>query len=149
MPGKAKTQKHTAKELKGKAFEATVNRGGGAAGVNDRKVSPCMWQRPAPGERRVRLPDAHLFTLVGASMSSRRCVRPGQSASPRLQGGKAGHAKFKCPICALQAPSIKNMREHFEAKHPKAEFSESACTDLQAAHGGSTQGVAVKGGNKK
>ena len=38
MPGKAKTQKHTAKELKAKEFDATVNRGGGAAGVSDRKV---------------------------------------------------------------------------------------------------------------
>jgi hypothetical protein len=38
MPGKAKTQKHTAKELKGKEFAATVNRGGGSAGVSDRKV---------------------------------------------------------------------------------------------------------------
>lgn len=38
MPGKAKQQKHTAKELKGKEFAATVNRGGGSAGVADRKV---------------------------------------------------------------------------------------------------------------
>ena len=50
MPGKAKTQKHTAKELKGKAFEATVNRGGGAAGVNDRKVRPVSRAVPSSFE---------------------------------------------------------------------------------------------------
>lgn len=38
MGGKAKTQKHTAKELKAKAFASTVNRGGGAAGKEDRMV---------------------------------------------------------------------------------------------------------------
>jgi hypothetical protein len=42
MPGKAKTQKHSAKELKGKEFAATVNRGGGAAGVVDRKVRTAL-----------------------------------------------------------------------------------------------------------
>uniref|UniRef100_A0A7S1LZU9 Uncharacterized protein n=1 Tax=Neobodo designis TaxID=312471 RepID=A0A7S1LZU9_NEODS len=36
MGGKAKPTKHTAKEIQGKAFDATVNRGGGAAGLKDR-----------------------------------------------------------------------------------------------------------------
>eukprot|EP00889_Picochlorum_renovo_P003841 jgi/Picre1/30871/NNA_006230.t1 len=35
--GKAKPAKHTAAELKAKAFNATVNRGGGSAGLQDRK----------------------------------------------------------------------------------------------------------------
>ena len=37
MGGKAKPTKHTAKEIAGKAFDATVNRGGGAAGLKDRQ----------------------------------------------------------------------------------------------------------------
>lgn len=35
--GKAKPAKHTSAELKAKAFNATVNRGGGKAGLQDRK----------------------------------------------------------------------------------------------------------------
>lgn len=35
--GKAKPAKHTSAELAAKAFNATVNRGGGAAGLADRK----------------------------------------------------------------------------------------------------------------
>ena len=66
-----------------------------------------------------------------------------------MQGGKAGHAKYKCPVCALQAPSLKNMKEHFEAKHPKLEFDENKCIDVQAEFGGTTKGVAVKGGTAK
>jgi hypothetical protein len=29
-------------------------------------------------------------------------------------GGAAGHAKFICPLCKMQAPSLKNMEEHHE-----------------------------------
>jgi hypothetical protein len=65
------------------------------------------------------------------------------------QGGKAGHAKFKCPICALQAPSLKNMREHHEAKHPKVTFDEEKCQDVHAEFGGTTAGIAIKGAAKK
>jgi len=66
-------------------------------------------------------------------------------------GGAAGHAKFKCPVvgCGLQAPSIKSMQAHFESKHPKLPFDPDACVDMQAIHGGSTQGVAVQGSKKK
>ncbi len=31
-------------------------------------------------------------------------------------GGAAGHAKFICPLCKMQAPSIKNMEEHHEVE---------------------------------
>ena len=37
MGGKAKPTKHTAAEIKAKVFAATVNRGGGAQGLADRK----------------------------------------------------------------------------------------------------------------
>ena len=61
------------------------------------------------------------------------------------KGGKAGHAKFKCYICALQAPSIKNMQAHFESKHSKLTFEPDKCTDTHALHGGTVQGVGVAG----
>ena len=59
MGGKAKPTKHTAKEIAGKVAAATQNKGGGKAGLADRK------------------------------------------------GGAAGHAKFKCPSCGVQSPSLK------------------------------------------
>ena len=34
-------------------------------------------------------------------------------------GGAAGHAKFICPLCKMQAPSIKNMQEHHEVRYSK------------------------------
>lgn len=63
-----------------------------------------------------------------------------------MQGGKAGHARYKCSNCGQQAPSIKNMKEHWEAKHSKLPYVESDCViDMHAEHGGTTQGVAVRG----
>ncbi|KAJ1486190.1 hypothetical protein T484DRAFT_1943927, partial [Baffinella frigidus] len=41
MGGKAKPTKHTSKELAKKAFEANVNRGGGAAGTASRLDGNC------------------------------------------------------------------------------------------------------------
>eukprot|EP00927_Polykrikos_kofoidii_P068349 TRINITY_DN63724_c0_g1_i1.p2 TRINITY_DN63724_c0_g1~~TRINITY_DN63724_c0_g1_i1.p2 ORF type:complete len:118 (-),score=23.34 TRINITY_DN63724_c0_g1_i1:234-587(-) len=99
MGGKAKAQKHTAKELNQKAFEATVNRGGGAAGVKDR------------------------------------------------QGGKAGHAKYKCPICGQQAPDPKSAEAHWDSKHAKGgTFDIVTWSNMHEECGGTTQGVAVRGG---
>mmetsp|Transcript_35618 Transcript_35618/g.56772 ORF Transcript_35618/g.56772 Transcript_35618/m.56772 type:complete len:120 (-) Transcript_35618:137-496(-) len=49
MPGKGKTTNHTAKELNQKAFAASVNRGGGNAGKEDRaggKVGHAKYQCP-------------------------------------------------------------------------------------------------------
>ena len=49
MPGKGKTTNHTAKELNQKAFQASVNRGGGSAGAADRaggKVGHAKYQCP-------------------------------------------------------------------------------------------------------
>lgn len=40
MGGKAKPTKHTAREIAGKTFAATVNRGGGAEGLKDRLGGP-------------------------------------------------------------------------------------------------------------
>lgn len=100
--GKAKPASHTAAELKAKAFAAQVNRGGGKAGLADRK------------------------------------------------GGKAGHAKFKCPICAIQAPDLRTLQTHHEAKHPKVPWDPEKCEDVHAAVGGVTvAGIAVRGSKDK
>lgn len=100
MTGKAKAQKHTAKELKTKEFNATVNRGGGSSGQQDRA------------------------------------------------GGRAGHAKFKCPTCGQQAPDPKSAEAHWDARHSKAgAFNIEAWSNMHAECGGvTTAGVAVRGG---
>ena len=98
MGGKAKPTKHTAKELAKKAAEATTNKGGGKAGIDDRK------------------------------------------------GGKAGHSKFMCHVCMQQAPDLKSMKLHYESKHPKEPWDEARFADLHDVHGGTTQGVGVRGG---
>lgn len=46
----------------------------------------------------------------------------------------------------MQAPSIKSMQIHHEAKHPKLPWEPEKCEDTQAATGGVTvKGVAVRG----
>jgi len=100
--GKAKPAHHTAKELNTKAFEATVNRGGGTVGMEDRK------------------------------------------------GGKAGHAKLKCPACGQQAPDPKSAGMHWESKHNKmGELDLEKWTNMHDLVGSTTQGVMVQGSKKK
>eukprot|EP00241_Pyramimonas_parkeae_P008953 CAMPEP_0114252658 /NCGR_PEP_ID=MMETSP0058-20121206/15956_1 /TAXON_ID=36894 /ORGANISM="Pyramimonas parkeae, CCMP726" /LENGTH=106 /DNA_ID=CAMNT_0001366611 /DNA_START=124 /DNA_END=444 /DNA_ORIENTATION=- len=65
------------------------------------------------------------------------------------KGGAAGHAKFKCPICAQAAPDIKSMQAHHDSKHSKVPFDPEACVNVHEIHGGTTQGVAVRGSTKK
>mmetsp|Transcript_27025 Transcript_27025/g.45271 ORF Transcript_27025/g.45271 Transcript_27025/m.45271 type:complete len:108 (-) Transcript_27025:12-335(-) len=102
MPGKGVKTKHSAASLNAKIADALTNKGGGKAGVADRK------------------------------------------------GGVAGHAKFKCPICALQAPSIVSMAAHHESKHSKVPFDPEACKNSHEENGGvTTAGVAVKGSKNK
>ena len=101
MAGKAKPKKHTAKELKQKQDAALTNKGGGKAGLQDRK------------------------------------------------GGAAGHAKFKCPVCGMAAPSLKSGELHWDSKHAKLPFKPEDWSDLHAMHGGTTKGVAVKGAEKE
>eukprot|EP00747_Dinoflagellata_sp_TGD_P218104 gnl/TRDRNA2_/TRDRNA2_90402_c0_seq1.p1 gnl/TRDRNA2_/TRDRNA2_90402_c0~~gnl/TRDRNA2_/TRDRNA2_90402_c0_seq1.p1 ORF type:complete len:307 (+),score=37.54 gnl/TRDRNA2_/TRDRNA2_90402_c0_seq1:85-1005(+) len=66
-------------------------------------------------------------------------------------GGKAGHAKYKCPVCAMAAPDPKSASMHWESKHDKAgPFAIDSWTDAHAAQGGvTTAGVAVRGSTKK
>jgi hypothetical protein len=65
------------------------------------------------------------------------------------KGGKAGHAKYMCPICKTQAPDPKSMAAHHESKHPTLPFDAQACVNLQDVFGSTTQGVAVRGSTKK
>jgi len=65
------------------------------------------------------------------------------------KGGMAGHSKYKCYLCGLQAPSLKNMEEHFESKHPKEPFDEERCVNMHDVVGVTTTGVAIRGSTKK
>ena len=65
-------------------------------------------------------------------------------------GGKTGHAKYKCPICAQQAPDLKSMQLHHDSKHSKLPFDAENCVNVHDLAGGvTTAGVAVRGSNKK
>jgi len=74
----------------------------------------------------------------------------GKAGAADRKGGKAGHAKLKCPICMQQAPDLKSMRMHWDSKHGKIEWDETKFEDQHKKFGGTVQGVAVKGsGNTK
>lgn len=101
MGGKAKPTKHTAAEIAAKVKAATQNKGGGKAGLADRK------------------------------------------------GGAVGHSKFKC-VCGVAAPDIKTMQAHHESKHPAIPWDPEKVINLHELAGGvTTQGVAIRGSQKK
>merc|ERR1719281_1312860 len=65
-------------------------------------------------------------------------------------GGEAGHSRWACGVCQMASPSIKSLQQHFESKHPKMTFNEAEhAIDKHAGGGGTTQGIAVRGGIKK
>lgn len=64
-------------------------------------------------------------------------------------GGAAGHAKYMCPICKTQSPDLKSLQMHHEARHPKVPFVHDEIVNTHAVFGGTTQGVGVRGSNKK
>eukprot|EP00903_Cladosiphon_okamuranus_P012463 g11672.t1 len=97
MPRKAKPTKHSAAELNKRAAASLQNKGGGQAGLADRK------------------------------------------------GGAAGHSRFLCTICGVQAPSLVSMKAHHDAKHPKLPWDPNLYEDVQAKYGATTTGVAVRG----
>jgi len=72
----------------------------------------------------------------------------GSAGAVDRKGGAAGHAKFKCPICAQQAPDLKSMEAHHDSKHSKVPFEPDKCTNQQEVLEGMT-GVGVKGSHKK
>jgi len=51
----------------------------------------------------------------------------GKKGKAARAGGGTGGAKYRCWICATNAPSEKSMIIHFDAKHPKETFSLDKC----------------------
>merc|ERR1712007_244414 len=72
----------------------------------------------------------------------------GSSGQADRAGGKAGHAKFKCPTCGQQAPDPKSAEAHWDARHSKAgAFNIETWSNTHAECGGvTTAGIAVRGG---
>ena len=87
--------------------------------------------------------------LVAKARASTVNQGGGRAGLNDRKGGNAGHAKFKCYICGLQAPSLKSMQSHFESKHPKEKFDSDKCINMHEVMGATTVGVAVRGSTKK
>ena len=95
--GKAKPTKHTSAELAGKAFNATVNRGGGQAGLQDRKGG--------------KAGHAKYKCAVTAALCL-SCVPPSTTALWRHLRRAAltlAHP-CRCHVCGQQAPDLKTMQ---------------------------------------
>ena len=69
-------------------------------------------------------------------------------AMPFKSVTRCAERPFRCHICKTPAPSIKNMQDHHESKHPGLPWEPEKCSDLHEIHGGTTQGVAVRGSVK-
>jgi len=52
-------------------------------------------------------------------------------------------------VCGQAAPSEKSGTDHWDSKHPKLPFDWAAWSDQHVQHGGTTQGVAVRGAKKE
>lgn len=95
-------------------------------------------------------PTKHTASEIAAKTAAALTNKGGgkEGKADRL-GGKAGHAKFQCHVCKVQAPSLKSMEAHFEAKHPTLPWEPEKCTNQHEVFGGTTQGVGVRGSTKK
>lgn len=140
--GKAKPAKHTSAELKAKAFQATINRGGGAAGLADRKggkVGHAKYKYVF-FHRRLWLPLFFTFQLNTPAAINRTQALAKSTLYPLN----------RCHVCALQAPDLKTMQIHHENKHPKLPWEPEKCTNVHQETGGVTvQGIGVQGSKKK
>lgn len=88
--------------------------------------------------------------LAAKAQASLTNAGGGKAGLMDRKGGAAGHAKFSCYVCGQAAPSLKNMEDHFNSKHPKETMDHSRCENKHATVGGSTTvGVAVRGSTKK
>lgn len=96
-------------------------------------------------------PAKHTAAEIAAKVKASTTNQGGGKAGLEdRKGGKAGHAKYMCPICKTAAPDPKSMQAHHESKHPTLPFDAQACVNLHVVHGGTTtQGVAVRGSTKK
>ncbi|BDA44532.1 Protein METHYLENE BLUE SENSITIVITY 1 [Coccomyxa sp. Obi] len=95
-------------------------------------------------------PAKHTAAEIKAKVAAATTNKGGGNAGKEDRlGGKAGHAKYKCPVCAQQAPDMKTMQIHFEAKHPKLPWEQDKIIDMHALVGATTQGIAIRGSTKK
>ena len=116
VPGLGRTGKktnHTAQELAAKSAASLTNKGGGKAGLADRKGGAAghskvraaagqgrRWRGPAwapPPHGALKWPAPEF----GHDPPRRRGADPGRTPVPREQ--------FQCPICMQNAPSLKSM----------------------------------------
>lgn len=154
--GKAKPAKHTTAEINKKIAEATTNKGGGKDGLVVRRRSFPSLRGADGGGPPPPMPLPRPVVLTHAPSRPHRARPPAPGSPPRpwctpsllhldpppqdRLGGKAGHAKYQCPVCKVQAPDLKSMQMHFENKHPKETFDESACTNLHEVRARPGQG---------
>mmetsp|Transcript_26231 Transcript_26231/g.36232 ORF Transcript_26231/g.36232 Transcript_26231/m.36232 type:complete len:117 (+) Transcript_26231:259-609(+) len=87
--------------------------------------------------------------LAGRAAASLQNKGGGKLGAEDRKGGVSGHSKFKCPICAQTAPSIKSMEEHHDSKHAKLPFEPDKCVNQQEGGVSTTQGLAVRGSVKR
>lgn len=87
--------------------------------------------------------------LAAKTLASTTNAGGGKAGLADRKGGAAGHAKFVCYVCAQQAPSLKNMEDHFSSRHPKETLDKERCENKHETLGTTTQGVAVRGSTKK
>jgi hypothetical protein len=159
MGGKAKPTKHSAKEIAGKVAAATTNKGGGKAGLADRKggaAGHAKFKCPSCGQqvrpRRVASNRSAVASVASGDLARRHVV-----VSPRLPLVNPDDFRLRPPSVAFeivknqsQAPSIKSAEMHWDSKHSKLPFVPGDWSDTHAEHGGvTTAGVAVKGAAKQ
>jgi len=92
--------------------------------------------------------QTHTAKEINAKIQAATQNRGGGAAGAADRaGGKAGHAKYQCPVCKQAAPDPKSCEAHWDSKHAKAgAFDIAAWTDVHALNGGvTTAGVAVRG----
>jgi transcription elongation factor Elf1 len=111
MGGKAKPTKHTTAEINKKVAEATQNRGGGAAGLADRKGG-------AAGHSKFKCPTC------GQAAPD---LKVSHSIDARVRGNCQ---QLTCAMCAPRCDSslpCQSMQIHHDAKHPKLAWEPEKC----------------------
>eukprot|EP00798_Chlamydomonas_sp_ICE-L_P028378 gene28378-31512_t len=92
-------------------------------------------------------PTKHTAKEINAKIAAATVNKGGgKEGRADRNGGAAGHAKFECPLCKVQAPSIKTMQAHHESKHANIPWEADKCVNKHEEHGGvTTAGVGVRG----
>lgn len=58
-------------------------------------------------------PAKHTSAEIKSKITAATQNKGGGAAGMKDRQGGVGHAKYKCPICAQQAPDLKSMQVHF------------------------------------